>query len=167
MAMARFAEGEAFADADPARAAAALDEALRRARDVGNRFVAGTALTARVALRGRHGPPEEALALFRDAIDHWRASRNRALLMTTLRNLVILLARTGRDEGAATLAATLEAAAIRRSYGAEAARTTTALAAVRRRLGDAAYEGARAAGAARTIEEAADDAVRLLDPGPG
>jgi hypothetical protein len=54
-----------------------------------------------------------------------------------------------------------------RSYGAEAARTTTALAAVRRRLGDAAYERARAAGAARTIEEAADDAVRLLDPGPG
>jgi predicted ATPase/DNA-binding SARP family transcriptional activator len=167
MAMARFAEGEAFADADPARAAAALDQALRRARDVGNRFVAGTALTARVALRGRHGPPEEALALFRDAIDHWRASRNRALLMTTLRNLVILLARTGRDEAAATLAAALEAAAMSRSYGAEAARTTTALAAVRRRLGDAAYEGARAAGAARTIEEAADDALRLLDPGPG
>jgi hypothetical protein len=54
-----------------------------------------------------------------------------------------------------------------RSYGAEAARTTTALAAVRRRLGDVAYERARAAGAARTIEEAADDAVRLLDPGPG
>jgi len=53
-----------------------------------------------------------------------------------------------------------------RSYGAEAARTT-ALAAVRRRLGDVAYERARAAGAARTIEEPADDAVRLLDPGPG
>jgi predicted ATPase/DNA-binding SARP family transcriptional activator len=107
MAMARFAEGEAFADTDPARASAALDEARRRAREVGNRFVAGTALTAMVALRGRHGPPEEALVLFRDAVDHWRASRNRALLVTTLRNLVVLLARTGRDEAAAGLAATL------------------------------------------------------------
>src|SRR5215217_2059180 len=56
IAMARFAEDEAFADADPARAAAVLDEALRRAREVGNRFVAGTALTAMVALRARHGP---------------------------------------------------------------------------------------------------------------
>jgi tetratricopeptide (TPR) repeat protein len=124
IAMARFAEGEALADADPARAAAALEEARRRARDVGNRFVAGTALTALVALRARHGPPEEALALFRDAIDHWRASRNRPLLVITLRNLVVLLARTGRDE--------------------------------------AAYEGAWAAGTARALEEAADEAVGLL-----
>jgi hypothetical protein len=111
-----------------------------------------------VALRGRHGPPEEALVLFRDAVDHWRASRNRALLVTTLRNLVVLLARTGRDEAAAGLAATLQEAAPSRSYGIEATRITTALAAVRRRLGDAAYDGAWSAGAARTLEEAAYDA---------
>jgi len=165
MAMARFAEGEALADADPARASAALEEAVRRANEVGNRFVAGTALTALVALRGRHGPPEEALALFRDAIDHWRASRNRALLVTTLRNLVVLLARTGRDEAAAALAATLHGTAPSRSYGVEAARVTTALAAVRRRLGDAAYDGAWTAGATRTLEEAADDALQLLVEG--
>jgi tetratricopeptide (TPR) repeat protein len=167
LAMARFAEGEALADLDPARASAALDEALRRAREVGNRFVAGTALTAMVALRGRHGPPEEALELFRDAIDHWRTSRNRTLLATTLRNLLVLLARTGRDEAAAALAATLQEAAPSRSYGVEAARITTAVAAVRRRLGDAAYDGAWTAGAARTLEAAADDAMRLLAAGPG
>jgi hypothetical protein len=115
-----------------------------------------------VALRARHGPPEEALAPFRDAIDHWRTSRNRALLVTTLRNLVVLLARTGRDEEAAALAASLQVAAPRRSYGAEAARITTALTAVRRRLGDAAYDGAWTAGAARTLEAAAEDAMRLL-----
>jgi predicted ATPase/DNA-binding SARP family transcriptional activator len=163
LAMARFAEGEALTDIDPARASAALEEGLWRAREVGNRFVAGTAMTAMVALRARHGPPEEALALFRDAIDHWRASRNRALLVTTLRNLVVLLARTGRDEAAAGLAATLQETAPSRSYGAEATRIATALAAVRRRLGDAAYDGAWTAGAARTLEEAADDAIRLLD----
>jgi hypothetical protein len=84
--------------------------------------VAGTALTAMVALRGRHGPPGPALALFRDAIEHWRGSRNRTLLVTTLRNLVVLLARTGHDRAAAELAATLEAATPTRSYGAEAAR---------------------------------------------
>jgi tetratricopeptide (TPR) repeat protein len=162
-AMARFAEGEALADADPVRASAALEEAQRRAREAGNRFIAGTALTAMVALRGRHGPPEEALALFHDAIGHWRTSRNRALLVTTLRNLVVLLARTGRDDAAAALAATLHEAAPSRSYGAEAARIAPALAAVRRRLGDAAFDSAWAAGATRTLEEAADDALRLLD----
>ena len=166
IAMARFAEGEAFADADPERAAAALDEAVRRAREVGNRFVAGAALTALVALRGRHGPPEEALARFLDAIDHWRASRNRPLLVTTLRNLVVLLARTGRDEPAAALAATVREVAPSPSYGVEATRIATALTAVRRRLGDAAYQRAQAAGAARTLEEAADAAVRLLTVSP-
>jgi len=52
-----FAEGEALADDDPERAAAALDEARRRARDIGNPFVAGVALSAAVALRGRRGHP--------------------------------------------------------------------------------------------------------------
>jgi hypothetical protein len=128
--MAGFAEGEALADIDPARAAAALEEALGLAREVGNRFVAGTALTAMVALRGRHGPPGPALALFRDAIEHWRGSRNRTLLVTSLRNLVVLLARTGRDRAAA-------------------------------------YDQARAAGAARSLEEAAENALGLLTPAPG
>ena len=65
-------------------------------------------------------------------------------------------------EAAAGLAASLEVAASSRSYGAEAARMATALAAVRRRLGEAAYEGAWAAGTARALEEAADEAVGLL-----
>jgi predicted ATPase/DNA-binding SARP family transcriptional activator len=165
-AMARFAEGEALADRDPAAAAAALEEARRRAQEVGNRFVAGTALTATVALRSRHGPPDQALALFRDAVEHWRSSRNRGLIVTTLRNLVVLLARTGRDEAATTLAATLQLQAPGKSYGTEAERIATALAAVRQRLGDAAHARAWTAGTARTLEEAADAAIRLLDSGP-
>jgi hypothetical protein len=63
--------------------------------------------------------------------------------------------------------ATLQAAAPSRSYGAEAARITTALAAVRNRLGDSAYDRAWTAGAARTLAEAADDAMHLLDSSPG
>jgi len=167
IAMARFAEGEALADLDPSNAVAALDEARRRSQDVGNRFVAGTALTATVALRSRHGPPDRALALFRDAVEHWQRSGNRVLIVTTLRNLVVLLARTGRDKGAVSLAATLQRQAPGKSYGSEAERTATALAAVRQRLGDAAYTHAWAAGTARTLEAAADDAIRLLDSGPG
>jgi len=167
IAMARFAEGEALADLDPAGALAALEEARRHAEDVGNRFVVGTALTATVALRSRHGPPASALALFRDAVKHWQRAGDRALIVTTLRNLVVLFARTGRDEAAASLAATLQLRATGKSYGTEAERIATALAAVRQRLGDAAYAEAWAAGTVRTLEEAADDAVRLLGSGPG
>jgi predicted ATPase/DNA-binding SARP family transcriptional activator len=157
-----FAEGEALADDDPERAVAALDEARRRAQDVGNPVVAGVALNAAVALRGRRGPPDQALALFREAIGHWRASGNRALIVTTLRNLVVLLARVGQDEPAAVLAATLEHAAPAKTYGAEAERIATALAAARQRLGDAAYARAWNAGGRRTLEEATDQAMQLL-----
>jgi len=149
IAYAQFAEGEALADDDPERAAAALDEARRRAKDVGNPFVAGVALNAAVALRGRRGPPDQALALFREAIAHWRATGNRALIVTTLRNLVVLLARIGQDEPAAVLAATLDHAAPAKTYGAEAERIATALAAARQRLGDAAYVRAQIAGESR------------------
>jgi hypothetical protein len=45
----------------------------------------------------------------------------------------------------------------------EAARIATAQAAVRRRLGDAAFDSAWTAGATRTLEEAADDALRDLE----
>jgi predicted ATPase/DNA-binding SARP family transcriptional activator len=166
IAMAHFAEGEALADLDPAAAATALEEARRGAQAVGNRYVAGTALTASVALASRHGPPDSALALFRDAVKHWQHTGNRGLIVTTLRNLVVLLARTGRDEAAATLAATLQVQAPRKSYGKEAERIATALTAVRQRLGDAAYAHAWAAGASRTLDEAADVAVRLLGSGP-
>jgi hypothetical protein len=70
---------------------------------------------------GRHGPPEQALALFRDAVEHWLSRGNQAVMVTTSRNLVILLSRTGPDEAAVALAATLENAAPTKSYGKEAA----------------------------------------------
>ena len=88
-------------------------------------------------------------------------------MATTLRDLVVLLARTGRDRAAAELAATLETATATRSYGAEAARIQTALTTVRRRLGAAAYDQARTAGAARSLDAAAEVAVGLLTPPPG
>jgi predicted ATPase/DNA-binding winged helix-turn-helix (wHTH) protein len=161
IAMARFAEGEVLADLDLDAAATALEEARRRAQEVGNRFVAGTALTATVALRSRHGPPDP--TLFRDAVEHWRNCHNRSLIVTTLRNLVLLFARTGRDEAAVALAATLQLQAAGKTYGTEAERIATALAAVHQRLGEAAYARAWSVGEARTLEEAADAAVGQLD----
>jgi predicted ATPase/DNA-binding SARP family transcriptional activator len=159
-AYALFTEGELLADEDPPRALAVLDEARTVAGTVHNHFVSGIALSAEVALRGRLGPPSEALARFHDAIKHWRATGNQMLLITTLRNLVVLYARTGRDEAAARLAATLERHAPSPSYGTEAQRISTGLAAVRHRLGDTPYM--KASTPASSLEAAADEALRLL-----
>lgn len=162
IAFALFAHGEALADDDPDRASAALAEARSVAADVGNPFVSGVALTASLALSGRCGDPTTALALFREAIEHWQRSGNRALIVTTLRNLVILLARTGRDVPAAELAAALEHTAHAKTYGVEAERIETALSAVRQRLGDDVYARAWAAGARRSLDAAAEHAAAIL-----
>lgn len=162
LAFARFVEGEALGDHKPERAADALRQAREASEEVGNPFVAGIALNAAVALAGRHGEPGEAFARFRHAVEHWRATGNRTLIVTTLRNLVILLARTGRDEPAVDLAATLASSAHARSYGIEAERIATALAAVRMRLGDAAYGRAWSAGTRKTLDAATASAAALL-----
>ncbi|MEV5408477.1 BTAD domain-containing putative transcriptional regulator [Thermopolyspora sp. NPDC052614] len=158
----RFTEGEVLADLRPGDADAALVEAEDVATRVGNPFVACLALSARVALRGRHGPPAPATELFREAILRWRRLGNRTLLVTALRNLVPLLARTARDHEAAALAATLGRAAPAEPYGAEAGRMTQALDAVRARLTEAELSRATRAGASRTLEEAADHVIALL-----
>jgi predicted ATPase/DNA-binding SARP family transcriptional activator len=160
LAYALWTQGEALADVDPERAAEALDTARDIADRVGNSFVSGIARTASVALRGRHGSPDEALTLFREAIEHWRVAGNRTLMVTALRNLVILFARTGRDEAAAALAATVDHVAPSRSYGIEAQRIAAALSAVQRRLGAAAYRQAHTP--KQSLEEAVTDALRVL-----
>jgi predicted ATPase/DNA-binding SARP family transcriptional activator len=162
-AYALFTEGEVIADEDPSRALTVFEDARRLANTVHNRFVSGIALSAEVAVRGRHGPPDTALALFRQAIEHWRATGNRMLLIITLRNLVVLFARTGRDQAAARLAASLDRDAPSPSYGAEAERIRTGLAAVRHRLGEKSYTEANTP--APSLEAAADEALRLLADG--
>jgi hypothetical protein len=67
------------------------------------------------------------------------------------------VARTGRDREAVALAATVQRDAPTPTYGAEARRIDRALAATRRRLGPAGFDAAWAAGATRTIDQAATD----------
>ncbi|GIH90272.1 SARP family transcriptional regulator [Planobispora siamensis] len=162
IAFARFAEGEVLADVDPAAAEASLAVARTLCEEVGNRFIAGLVLTSTVALRGRHGPPEPALELFRETIAHWRRVGNRTLTATALRNLVVLFARTGMDEAAVTLAATLRRAAPGDSYGAEADRLAAALAVARARLDRDRHILAELAGQGRSLEEGADHALTVL-----
>ncbi|HEX8008748.1 MAG TPA: hypothetical protein VF482_20240, partial [Trebonia sp.] len=161
---ARFVRAEVTADLDPETALELFETARVMADEIGNRLVSGVVRTASVALRGRYGPAEPALRLFHEVITHWVATESRSLLVTALRNLVLLLARTARDRAAAELAGALDATTPVASYGIEASRLDTALSAVRYRLGPEAYEEARAIGARRSFDEAA---LRALDLIPG
>jgi tetratricopeptide (TPR) repeat protein len=136
-AFARYAEAEVCVEHDERRAQAALEEAIGLADSVGNRLVSGVAMTALVALRGRRSAvTAETFDLFRRVIEHWTTTRSTALLVTALRNLVILLGRAGRDQEAVELWAALHAIDSEHpSYGVEAERLETAVAAAREALG--------------------------------
>jgi hypothetical protein len=162
IAMARFVEGRATADEDPAAALAALDEARAVAANVGCRLLSALTLTATVAVHGRHGPVDEALTLFHDAIGIWRETGNETQLGTLLSNLVVLLTRTGSETDAVDLAAALRHARPDTICGEDSERLDAALALARQRLDLRRYRAAWFAGARRTVDEAAERAQQLL-----
>jgi hypothetical protein len=166
-AFALYVEGEALADRDPHRALAALDEAQRLAAQVGNRFVGGVALMtgADVSLRGRGSEPGvEVFQSYSQAVAHWRTNGNRTLLLTTLRNLVPLLARAGEDVAAIELAAALDATpGAHATFGEEAERLRAAVHVARRRLADEESAAAELLGARRSLDAAATAALAMLE----
>lgn len=90
------------------------------------------------------------------------AAGNRNLLVTLLRNLSTLLGARGQHAAALELLAALEATAGRRpSWGDEAEALRAVEASARAHL-DADTVAARRRGSARSLTEAADEAVRAL-----
>jgi predicted ATPase/DNA-binding SARP family transcriptional activator len=132
--LAAYALGEALSDDEPDQALEAFETAVAVAAAVRAPFFEAIARTADVALRGRHGDPAEAFARYRTALGVWRDTSADGMAVTTLRNLVVLLARTGADADALALYTALDRLASRRSYGPEADRLRTALTSVRQRL---------------------------------
>jgi predicted ATPase/DNA-binding SARP family transcriptional activator len=170
LALAEYTLGEVLADEDPDAALAALARSRALAVAAGARFHEGLARTADVALRGRHGPPAEALPRYREALELWRDSGAQGPLLTVLRNLVVLLVRTGADEAALSIHAVTERLAGTPSYGDEARRLAAAVAAARERLGPASVDRAGEL-ALVELRDAADLALAALTPmaaaGPG
>lgn len=114
IAWARYGAGEALLETHPERAVTLLEDALRRARALGERYLTGVTLVSVASVRSRHGDPRQALEIFRDAVQHWHRAGNWTQQWTTIRNVVDLLVRLGADEPAALL------------YGAVSSRSTAA-----------------------------------------
>lgn len=114
MAWARYALAEALLDTEPGRARELLDQVLRLAHQVGERYLTGVTLVSMASSQARHGDPWQALPLYRDVIEHWRLAGSGMHQWTTIRNVVDLLVRLHEYESAAVL------------YGAVVSRTTGA-----------------------------------------
>ena len=169
-AWAHYTLGEALLEHDPTTAATELEAAIDEAAAVGMRLTEGVALVSLASLTGRQGDTDRALALFRRVVDHWRRLGDYTHQLTTLRNLVELLARVGADEPAALLHGAVAAGATP-SFGPEADRLAAAWASLESRLGaePAAAIAQRGQGLtpARMVEEALtalDELVALDEP---
>ena len=162
-ALAEYTLGEVLADEDPDAALAAFARARSLAVAGRARFQEGLARTAEVAIRGRHGPPNEALRRYGEALELWRDTGADGLLLTALRNLIVLLVRSGADQPALEIHAVTERLATKPSYGQEAARLGSAVAAARERLGsDASAEATSATTHVRDLRAAADLALATI-----
>ena len=160
-AWAAYCHGEALMDTAPDEAVERLEQSLSMARSVGSYLPTGAALVSLASLLGRLGESERALALFGEAIRHWRPLGNDRHLSTTLRNLVEELARVGADEPAARLHGAVTPPSAPR-FGAEGQRLDAAWAQLVRRLGADAARSAAEHGRALTLDVAAEEALETV-----
>jgi predicted ATPase/DNA-binding winged helix-turn-helix (wHTH) protein len=157
-----YAHGEVRAGQDPAAALAALDRAVRGAEAGGDALLHGVARVSAASLRARVGDPREALAAFDDLIADWSRYGDRTHLMTTLRNLVPLLARVGATAAAARLLGVVEDPTAGTSFGAEADALADAAERLRGDAGADAVAAWRAEGRAQDLAWAAELARDVL-----
>jgi len=165
-----YAEGEALAEADPARSLEAFDKAIDLADDVGNPFLGGVARVAATSVHARSGEPQRALQAFAGIIDDWRRQGNVTHLVISLRNLAELFARVGALEAAGELLGSLQSRSVAAAYGAEAQRLAEAAATLERAAGERNVARWLARGGRHDLREATNTALAtiatLTDTGP-
>jgi hypothetical protein len=105
-----------------------LRRSVAAARRIGNRTIAGVAGLSAISCEARVGDPDEALFQYGELIDHWHREGAWNMQWTTLRTLVELLTRLGRDAEAALLYGAMTASATASPLaGADAARIAEAM----------------------------------------
>ena len=156
-----YCHGETLMGSDPAEAARQLEAAEALARSVASHLTQGAALVSLASLCSQQGQVDRALVLFREAVGHWRRFASDRHVRTALRNLVEPLVEAGADEVAAWLHGAVTAD--EPSVGAEGERLEAAWTRLRDRMGSERAQAAAERGAQLRIDEAADEALRLLD----
>ncbi len=162
VAFARYCRGETRLDLDPEDAAESFERAIALARGVRNALIEGVSLVSLASLRARRGETATALRLFRDVISHWRRVGDHTHQVTTVRNLVQLLAEAGALEPAAALHGAVTTGTAP-SFGAEARRLEQAWDRLRERLGSETAVACARRGRGLTTTQMEDEAITAID----
>ena len=150
-----YTNGEVRLDHAPLKALPYFRRSVAEARRVGDRLCAGLAGLSAVSCEARVGDPTKALIQYRDLIDHWHRAGAWNMQWATLRTLIELLARLGRDAEATVLySAMLTSPTAPPVAGMDVRRIASAVDALRLRLGDERFETLRMEGAALSDNEA-------------
>ena len=162
LAYALYAAGEAAADVDPDAAAELFAGALEAGRAAGAQFVVGITSLSAATLQARRGDPYEALRWYPELCEHWRRAGVWTQQWTTLRTLVELFTRIGRDEAASMLfGALMTATTAAPVFGADRVRLDDAAKVLEGRMGHDEFEHTILRGA--ELDDAAAVALALRE----
>jgi tetratricopeptide (TPR) repeat protein len=159
LALALFAYGLAFRDADPVGALNALGRGLVIAQDSGNRTHASMLANRLTLLEAEHGDTVAAFDHLTLAIRNYHNAGDPTTIRIPLAVLAVLFDRLGRFEPAATIAGF----ALSPIAAAAAPGITSAIAHLRDVLGEATYESLTRKGAAMTTAAMATYAYDQID----
>jgi predicted ATPase/DNA-binding SARP family transcriptional activator len=163
-----YINGEVRVDHAPLEALPFLRRSVDAARRIGNRLIVGVAGLSAVSCEARAGDPNAALAEYGALIDHWHRDGSWNMQWTTLRTLIELLARLGRDTEAVSLYGAMTASATASPLaGADGIRIAQAVQTLRAHLGDERFETAQARGAAMSDNDAVAFALDCVGGRPG
>ena len=161
-AWATYARGEALSEIGDAHAADAYLAAIDLARSVGNQIVVSVSLASLAVEFVRAGEPRHALDVFAECLEAYARHGNYVHAVTSLRNMVALLAEVGDDRGAAIIGIATSNEHLRTSFGPEAGRLADVLAAIEQRVGTTAFAECTLAGNNLTVETATQFAAQRI-----
>jgi predicted ATPase len=159
IAVAYGAKGAALEATDPDAALSAYERGIEVARDAGCRFMETLIAPRLAALHARGGDPAAALAGFERMLLSFGEATDIASVSAWRASLVVMLAKLGHHQAAATLHGTfagkIEAAGVVPEH-------TAAVEQVRAALGDHAFTSASARGAAMSLRQATDFSIEQV-----
>ena len=157
-----YTHAELVAADHPNDAAVHLHAAIRDADAVNNRFLAGVARVSLASSRAEGGDPAQSVHDLTQTIEHWQRRGMHAYLLTSVRNLVVLLDRLDQPTLAATVIGAIERAARLPSFGTEQTQLTVVEERTRQRLGHDAFERLHLEGRSAPFDQVVADVLAEL-----
>ena len=158
-----YARGEALSAGAGPGATAAFLSSIELAHTIGNPFVTSVARMSLASEHARVGQLHKALEAYSACLHDYVRHGNYVHAVTTVRNLVELLAALGDDRGAVMLAVATSSTQLRPSYGPEMLRLSTVIDGIEQRVEAIRFGEWSAQGQQLDLPRAVQVAADLID----